>query len=68
MKTIFWVILLTTTTWYDGTPDTRDVGIYSSREICEENKLKLLKKYRENFPEGQVHVVEINCVERKKKK
>lgn len=60
MKFIF-VILLTTTTWYDGHPYTRGVGVYETKEACEQAREKVLDAYARTFPPHLVMVKNSWC-------
>lgn len=63
-----WFIVLTLTTWDNGTPQTDHIGQYKTEEECLTQQFLLKDSYARNFPEGIVNVVDIHCETKEIKK
>lgn len=60
MKFIY-IILLTTTTAFDGHPFTRGIGVYPTPEACQRALETVKDRYERTFPEGVVSIRNIRC-------
>lgn len=60
MKLIY-VLLVTTTTIFDGHPHTRGVGVYETEAKCYVAMEQLVNRYKQTFPEGVVSIRSTQC-------
>ena len=54
---IIYVLMITTTTWFNGNPQTTEIGRFTSADNCYMMMERVVKRYKETFPEHIVHLV-----------